>query len=546
MAEVWRARHLHLDKEVAIKVMARNLVGDPKFEERFLQEARAMARLQHPNIVGATDFFIEESAYCLVMPYLDGGSLGDVLDRLRGPLPLEQALSIARQILSALDHAHQKGIIHRDVKPSNILLDTEERAYLADFGIALMMGEDRKTKTGTAIGTPHYMSPEQIMRPKTMDHRSDVYSFGCVLFEMLTGKPPYNADDQEGDTDFVVKNAHITTPVPDPGELNPSVPPNIRQAIMKAMAKDPEERFSGCGEFAASLGRENTTVIVTRSEGNPGSSVQNGNIPYPSASLATDLLTISSRKSQPAPSGTYDRHGNTEAMTAQTATAPLLPAPRTPQGTPPSGPEFGLPQRQGPWPMVGGVKFILVGVGLAAVLGFLGYNSWSGSQAMTKRTPELAMPQRENAEFTARPADINRQEQRIPAKETEAEKATSIESEVMQRFQNWIRDSQNPQADLSEYYAESLRFYLQKQYSKAQVISEKAMFFRKYERVELQITNATVHVAAPNIREIIYDKSFSLIALDPLKSRTGSTIGHVTFTQYGDIWKITSEWDQKK
>ncbi len=254
MAEVWRARHVHLDRHVAIKIMAKHLMGDPKFEARFLLEAKAMARLQHPHIVGATDFFIEQGAYCLVMPYLDGGSVGDALDQSRGPLPLEQALSIARQILSALDHAHQHGVIHRDVKPSNILLDRSGTAFLADFGIALLMGEDRKTRTGTAIGTPHYMSPEQIMRPKTMDHRSDVYSFGCVLFEMLTGRLPFDATEDEGDTDLLVKTAHLQSAPPSPRGLNPRLPLGLEVALLKALAKDPANRFSGCGEFAESLG----------------------------------------------------------------------------------------------------------------------------------------------------------------------------------------------------------------------------------------------------------------------------------------------------
>ena len=252
MAEVWRARHVHLDKDVAIKIMAKHLVGDAKFEARFLQEAKAMARLQHPHIVGATDFFIEQGAYCLVMPYLGGGSLADLLDS-RLPLEIAQALSIAVQILSALDHAHQNGIIHRDVKPSNILLDQTGQAFLADFGIALLMGEDRKTKTGTAIGTPHYMSPEQIMRPKTMDHRSDVYSFGCVLFEMLTGRPPFDATEEDGDTDLLVKTAHLQSAPPTPRSLNPRLPVAVEATLLKALAKDPAHRFLGCAAFATAL-----------------------------------------------------------------------------------------------------------------------------------------------------------------------------------------------------------------------------------------------------------------------------------------------------
>ena len=256
MAEVWLARHLHLDKNVAIKVLSPGLLTKSDFEERFMREARAMARLQHPNILAATDFFIDQGGYYLVMPFIDAGSLAERMERNPGPIPIDECLNISHQILSALDYAHQKGVIHRDVKPSNILLDSDGRAFLADFGIALMIGEDRKTRTGTSIGTPHYMSPEQIMRPKTMDHRADVYSFGCVLYEMVTGYPPYEADAAtDADSDFIVKTAHVNEAVPDPGASNPTVPPQVRQAVMKAMAKNPEDRFSGCGEFLDYLER---------------------------------------------------------------------------------------------------------------------------------------------------------------------------------------------------------------------------------------------------------------------------------------------------
>jgi len=254
MAEVWRARHVFLDKVMAIKIMARNLTGDPRFEERFLQEARAMARLQHPHIVGATDFFIEQGASCLVMPYLNGGSVADLLDS-RAPLDLTSALTISSQILSALDHAHRQGIIHRDVKPSNILLDTDGRAFLADFGIALMLGENRKTRTGTSIGTPQYMSPEQIMHPKTMDHRADVYSYGCVLYEMVTGHTPFEVDDDDGgDSDFIIKQGHLGTAPTPPGFWNPSLPQAMDDCILKALEKHPDQRYQGCGAFAAALG----------------------------------------------------------------------------------------------------------------------------------------------------------------------------------------------------------------------------------------------------------------------------------------------------
>jgi serine/threonine protein kinase len=256
MGAVYRARHAMLDRPVAIKVLSDQLLTSAEFEERFLREARAQARLHHPNIVQVSDFFQESGKYYLVMALVEGESLEQRLARSR-PLPLDETLRISADALAALDYAHQRGVIHRDVKSSNILLDMEGRAYLADFGIMLMVGAERRTRTGSTIGTPFYMSPEQIRRPRTLDHRTDVYSFGCVLYEMLTGHTPFEKGDEEGDTDFVVKDGHVNR-MPDPPRLkNASLPPAIDSIVLKALAKSPDERYSGCGEFALALARMN-------------------------------------------------------------------------------------------------------------------------------------------------------------------------------------------------------------------------------------------------------------------------------------------------
>jgi serine/threonine protein kinase len=183
----------------------------------------------------------------LVMTRIKGKSLDQC-----GRLPLSAALQISREILDALDFAHQQGVIHREVKPSNILIDARGHAYIMDFGIALVAGTERLTRTGTAVGTPEYMSPEQITNPADLDHRTDVYSFGCVLYEMLTGQPPFGSRDQ-GITEFQIMEAHVTKQ-PAPILLsNPSVDKNTESVVLRALAKNRDERFGGCAEMARSV-----------------------------------------------------------------------------------------------------------------------------------------------------------------------------------------------------------------------------------------------------------------------------------------------------
>jgi eukaryotic-like serine/threonine-protein kinase len=253
MGEVWRARHAILDRQVAIKAMARHLESDPEFGRRFLQEAQSQARLSHPRIVGVGDFFAEAGQYFLVMPLMSGKSLADRLHEIQSALPISDALVIARDVLDALDYAHQNGVIHRDVKPSNILLDRDGHASLTDFGIALSLGRGRVTLTRTSLGTPHYMSPEQIRSPRGIDHRTDVYSFGCVLYEMLTGRPPFAEAADAEDTDFALKEAHVYRAPESLRKWNHQVPAWLDAAVLRALAKNPDERFSGCGEFRRTL-----------------------------------------------------------------------------------------------------------------------------------------------------------------------------------------------------------------------------------------------------------------------------------------------------
>ena len=190
MGVVYRARHRQLERDVALKLLAPGLVDDPRFEERFLREARALARLDHPGIVRVHDFGRKGTRLYLVMEFVDGTNLRTLIKG--GQLTSREALAIVPQICEALQYAHDEGVVHRDIKPENVLIDAKGRVKLADFGLAKLIGVDEpnRTASGVALGTAHYVAPEQLSTPRSVDHRADIYSLGVVFYEMLTGELP--------------------------------------------------------------------------------------------------------------------------------------------------------------------------------------------------------------------------------------------------------------------------------------------------------------------------------------------------------------------
>jgi tRNA A-37 threonylcarbamoyl transferase component Bud32 len=261
MGQVWKAQDVVRNRVVVLKMLRDDLVTDPEFRERFLDESKRHCNLEHSHIVPVYDYFAEENLLVLVMRYIDGQSLSQALTEQAGkPLPVSRILRISDHVLSALDYAHRNGIVHRDVKPSNILLDREDNANLIDFGISVAIGDIRKTRVGTVIGTPLYMSPEQIRTPREVDQRTDVYSFGCVLFEMATGRAPFVPAPGE-DPDFAVRQAHLTQRPVFPKGLVPDPPAALKAIIGMALEKKPDDRIPGCGEFRRLLQEVGATQV---------------------------------------------------------------------------------------------------------------------------------------------------------------------------------------------------------------------------------------------------------------------------------------------
>lgn len=236
MATVYRAHQVSMNRVVALKVLPRHLLDDETYMQRFQREVAIVAQLEHRNIVPVHDYGSEEGQPYIVMRYMSGGSIDDMLRQ--GALDLERLVSIISQIAPALDYAHSKHVLHRDLKPSNVLMDDDGGAFLTDFGIARLLGDTNVALTTQGVvGTPSYMSPEQA-QGTALDNRSDIYSLGVMLFEMATGRRPF-----EGDTPYGIAVKHVTTPPPPPRSINPRVPAAVEQVILKALSKSSQDRY---------------------------------------------------------------------------------------------------------------------------------------------------------------------------------------------------------------------------------------------------------------------------------------------------------------
>jgi serine/threonine protein kinase len=246
MATVYKAYQPSLGRYVALKVLPEYLAHDTEFVSRFKQEATAAAALRHPNILVIHDIGEADNLHYIATEFLEGQTLEQVLKQ-SGAQPLPRVVKIVQQLASALDTAHQHGLIHRDVKPSNVFIGPRDHVTLTDFGIVKAMSATRLTRTGMLVGTPEYMSPEQA-EGQSLDWRSDLYSLGVVVYEMLTGQAPFSAP-----TPNAVLYAHVNKPPALLSQLNPAIPKPVEEIVLRALAKRPDDRFQSVAEFAAAL-----------------------------------------------------------------------------------------------------------------------------------------------------------------------------------------------------------------------------------------------------------------------------------------------------
>jgi len=349
MATVYKAYHPALDRYVAIKVMHPAFMEDPNFLARFQREARIVAKLDHPSITPIYDFAEHEGYPYLVMRFVQGETLKARLQE--GPLDEAEFLRIARAVGEALTYAHEKGVLHRDIKPSNVLLTPEGHVYLTDFGLARMAEAGESTLSrDMMVGTPQYISPEQAKGLKDLDARTDVYSFGVVLYEILVGQAPFTAD-----TPFAIIHDHIFSPLPMPREINPEFPALLERVLLKALAKEPDDRYSSVAALVEAL----ESALAPSSDG---------------AERTTDQQIATSETNE----ARADSEGTEEAEASEPAVAPPAPAP--PSADRSKGKRAPKKRRNRKWLWIGGVAFAFVCL-LAFLLGLAALNDAAGSNA---------------------------------------------------------------------------------------------------------------------------------------------------------------------
>lgn len=405
MGEVYEAEHTTKEWTVALKLMTAEFSKDPVFRERMKREARNAGRLQEPHVVPIHDYGEIDGHMFMEMRLIDGIDLDSMLERY-GPLTPPRAVAIIAQIASALDAAHTAGVMHRDVKPQNILITRDDFAYLVDFGIASATTDENLTQLGTAVGTWKYMAPERFTTDK-VTYRADVYALACVLYECLTGSPPYTS----GNLGALV-NAHTTAAIPQPSAVRPGIPRAFDAVIARGMAKRPEDRYASAGDLALAAhealsapDRDHAATILRRSQEatlpTPDSATPTVGAPppkLPATATAAPPAPPSAPLPQPAPanrpwtpgSAPFPTPAHHRSATPNTwGTPPDVSPPRYLTGPAPWNQPPPKPRRN-PWPIVAGVAALVVVLALAALGVYIATRG--GDNPRSRTTPAMSTP----------------------------------------------------------------------------------------------------------------------------------------------------------
>ena len=337
MSAVYRATDPNLKRVVAVKLIHPHLSSNPDFVRRFEVEASSVAQLRHPNIVQVYDFNHDGDTYYMVLEFVPGESLQDRLKRLNQEgrkLSMDQVIDLAAKICDAVDYAHKRGLVHRDIKPANVMINVQGEPILMDFGIVKILGGTQHTATGAVVGTAIYMSPEQI-RGEHADHRADIYSLGVMLYEMVSGKPPYDADSA-----MTIMMKHLNDPIPDVSVHTANAPAGIKNVLARALAKSTTERYQSAGQMAADLRAlkgqpagmtappPSSTMVETPA---PASTfVEAAPKPQTRAPEATYVEPAAARSQVSAPAGRGTAVEGSAVRAAPKPASPAAPAKKTP------------------------------------------------------------------------------------------------------------------------------------------------------------------------------------------------------------------------
>jgi serine/threonine protein kinase len=341
MGEVYEAEHTVKQWTVAVKLLSESFSQDPVFRKRLEREARLAGRLQEPHVVPIHDYGEIDGQLFLEMRLVEGTDLDGVLTRF-GPLTAARAVAIIHQIGSALDAAHAAGVMHRDIKPQNILITRDDFAYLVDFGIASATTDERLTQLGTAVGTWRYMAPERFSDAE-VTYRADIYALACVLYECLTGVPPYRSDSVSA-----LISAHLHEPIPQPSRIRPGIPPGFDAVVARGMAKNPNDRYASAGDLALAAhqalsnpDQDHATTMLRRSH---------------EASAPPIGATMPAAQINSPPNTTPPPYPPSQPAVSWPAATPQQP------GQPPYYPPPALAPKRSPWPIVAGVAILLVAI----------------------------------------------------------------------------------------------------------------------------------------------------------------------------------------
>ncbi len=434
MATVYLARDQRLNRQVAIKILHNQFASDDQFLRRFKHEADSAARLNHPNIVRVYDVGNEGNLQYIVMEYIEGADLKEII-ALEGPLPVNRTIRLVQQIAEALEVAHQAGMVHRDVKPQNVLVDRNDQVHLGDFGIAKSDRSSAYTDPGTTFGTADYLAPEQAQGLGATP-RSDVYSLGVVTYEMLTGRLPFT-----GDTPLAVAMQHVQSAPPPPRQFNPAIPPQLETIVLRALSKDPEQRPASARQFAELLRtyreRGDQPTMAVPAQPHPAQSQ-----PYRTPSQPDAPTVINP--------DTYDAYGNQAqasrpARPSQPRRQPLNVPPPLAQDTPDGPPK----RRSGGCGMFVLAFLLLIGIaGLLYVALFTDLipqvQQLFGGSGNTAAQPTATTPPGEptpTVELVAAPNLIGL---------TENEALSLIQQQGFREFRNPPRTDQAPRATVIE------------------------------------------------------------------------------------------------